>query len=173
MIYVTHDQVEAMTLASRIAVMKGGRIEQIDTPQRVYNAPANMFVAAFLGAPSMNFVHGQLESSGGGWSFVAPTLRADVSGYAFVRPPQPGQAVVLGVRPEDLRLAAPEGAAGQARVVLIEPMGARQIVWLDAQGVSLAVDADADAAPSLGGTIGISLTTQKISLFDAATQDRL
>jgi len=173
MIYVTHDQVEAMTLASRIAVMQNGRIQQIDTPQRVYGTPANKFVAGFLGAPSMNFVDGRLEAANGGWRFVAPTLQADVSGYAFASAPQNGQAAALGVRPEDLRLTAPEGASGQAKVVLVEPMGARQIVWLDAQGVSLAIDTDAGIAPELASVTGFTLASQKVSLFDAATQVRL
>src|ERR1700712_573587 len=108
MIYVTHDQVEAMTLASRIAVMKEGKIQQIDTPSKVYTQPANMFVAGFLGAPSMNFVEGTLQVANEGERtilFVAPTLRIDVSGYPFAKQPVGGERTVLGVRPEHITLS--------------------------------------------------------------------
>jgi multiple sugar transport system ATP-binding protein len=181
MIYVTHDQVEAMTLASRIAVMKSGRIQQIDTPATVYGRPANMFVAGFLGAPSMNFVEGRLEQQDGRWCFVAPALQADLAAYPFAAPPQPGQPAVLGVRPEDIRLAgasapgaAGEGApAGRAIVSLVEPMGASQIVWLDAQGVSMAVETDSAFSPAPDQALDFRVAPGKLSLFDAATQERL
>jgi multiple sugar transport system ATP-binding protein len=174
MIYVTHDQVEAMTLASRIAVMQGGRIQQIDTPQRVYGAPVNMFVAGFLGAPSMNFVEGRLQTEGAGLQFVADAVRADVSGYPFAAAPEPGRPVVLGVRPEHLQVV-PEGAAaaGQARVLLVEPMGSNQIVWLDAQGTSIAIEIDSGTAPAVDQPLRFALEADKLSLFDAQTQARL
>jgi multiple sugar transport system ATP-binding protein len=174
MIYVTHDQVEAMTLASRIAVMKEGKIQQIDTPGNVYSRPANMFVAGFLGAPSMNFVEGTLEVAEGTVLFVAPTLRIDVSDYPFARPPQGGEKTVLGVRPEHITLSpSGEQAVGSALVSLVEPMGANQVVWLDAQGVSLAVDADAQFTPALDRKIGFVIAPAHVSLFDAASQQRL
>jgi multiple sugar transport system ATP-binding protein len=182
MIYVTHDQVEAMTLASRIAVMQGGRIQQIDTPAAVYGRPVNMFVAGFLGAPSMNFFEGRLELRDGRWHFVASALQADLAAYPFAMPPQPGQNVVLGVRPEDVYLAgapAPAGRAdgvpaGRATVSLVEPMGSSQIVWLDAQGVSLAVETDsAFVPPAEHAALDFRLAADKLSLFDAATQLRL
>ncbi len=176
MIYVTHDQVEAMTLASRIAVMKQGKIQQIDTPANVYGKPANMFVAGFLGAPSMNFVEGTLEVAEGTVLFVAPTLRVDVSDYPFAKVPTGGQKAVLGVRPEHMTLTEPgsERACGSALVSLVEPMGASQVVWLDAQGVSLAVDADAQfTAPALDQKVGFTITPSQLSLFDAQSQERL
>src|ERR1700712_1400972 len=144
MIYVTHDQVEAMTLASRIAVMKAGKIQQIDTPAIVYSRPANMFVAGFLGAPSMNFVEGRIECADGKTYLCSPNLCVDVSAYPFVTPPQINLPVALGVRPEHITLSAHgEGVAGGAIVSLVEPMGSNQVVWLDAQGVTLAANADA------------------------------
>ena len=174
MIYVTHDQVEAMTLASRIAVMKDGKIQQIDTPASVYARPVNMFVAGFLGAPSMNFVEGKLECSERGTHFVSPTLSIDVSSYPFFTSPQPGQPAVLGVRPEHIALS-PHGTelAGSAIVSLVEPMGSNQVVWLDAQGVSLAVDADAQFTPALDNRIGFTIAPAHVSLFDLQTQQRL
>ncbi len=174
MIYVTHDQVEAMTLASRIAVMKSGKIQQIDTPAAVYGKPVNMFVAGFLGAPSMNFIEGRLEAAGGGLRFVSNALQLDVSGYRFAASAQAGRAVVLGVRPEHISLSA-EGsqAHGRATVSLVEPMGANQVVWLDAQGLSLAVDADAAYTPEVDHTVSYTLDPAQVSLFDAGTQERL
>jgi len=174
MIYVTHDQVEAMTLASRIAVMKQGKIQQIDTPGNVYARPVNMFVAGFLGAPSMNFVEGRLEAANGGVHFVSPTLRIEVTSYPFAVPPQHGASAVLGVRPEHITLS-PDGthAAGSALVSLVEPMGSNQVVWLDAQGVSLAVDADAQFTPALDRKIGFVIEPAHVSLFDKQTQERL
>ena len=175
MIYVTHDQVEAMTLASRIAVMKDGKIQQIDTPGNVYTRPVNMFVAGFLGAPSMNFVEGTLEVAEGTVLFVAPTLRIDVSDYPFVRKPEGGEHAVLGVRPEHITLS-PDGVnqhVGSAIVSLVEPMGSSQVVWLDAQGVSLAVDVDAQFTPALDRKIGFVIEPQHVSLFDLNTQERL
>ncbi|MBX3604716.1 MAG: ABC transporter ATP-binding protein [Piscinibacter sp.] len=173
MVYVTHDQVEAMTLASRIAVMQGGRIQQIDTPHRVYDAPANMFVAGFLGSPSMNFVQGRLQRGPTGLGFVSDALRVDVSGYAFAAaPPADGAPVVLGVRPEHLELRD-DGAAGRARVSLVEPMGSNQVVWLDATGSSIAVEIDAGHAPAVGQEIGLAVRASAVSLFDPQTQARL
>ena len=174
MIYVTHDQVEAMTLATRIAVMKAGKIQQIDTPAAVYARPVNMFVAGFLGAPSMNFIEGRIECVNGAAHFVSPTLLVDVSAYPFAKPPQNNLPTVLGVRPEHITLSPP-GAdhAGQATVALVEPMGANQVVWLDAQGVSLAVDADAQFVAAPDRRTGFAIAPAHISLFDLQSQVRL
>ncbi len=174
MIYVTHDQVEAMTLASRIAVMKDGKIQQIDSPAGVYGRPVNMFVAGFLGAPSMNFVEGRLERNSGMLHFVSPTLRVDVSAYPFASGVMHEQPAVLGVRPEHITLS-PQGSdpAGHASISLVEPMGANQVVWLDAQGVSLAVDADAQFVPEQDRRIGFAIDATQVSLFDPKTQARL
>ena len=175
MVYVTHDQVEAMTLASRIAVMKKGRIQQIDTPAAIYARPSNMFVAGFLGSPSMNFIEGTLRVQGGGVAFESAALPIDVSAYAFARAPTNGQQAVLGVRPESLALTAPSDvrAAARARVALVEPMGAHQVVWLDAAGVSLSVNLEATAAPVEGSEVGIAVDKNGLSLFDGASQQRL
>jgi multiple sugar transport system ATP-binding protein len=175
MVYVTHDQVEAMTLASRIAVMKSGKIQQIDTPATIYARPSNMFVAGFLGSPSMNFIEGTLRVQGGSVSFDSAALPVDVSRYAFAAKPVQGQAVVLGVRPEAMALVAPADprALARARVALVEPMGAHQVVWLDAGGVSMSVNLESTALPVEGSEIGIAVDVSGLSLFDAGSQQRL
>ena len=174
MVYVTHDQVEAMTMASRIAVMLGGKIQQIDTPAAIYSRPANLFVAGFLGSPSMNFVEGTLQQGGATTRFVSPALTLDMSAYPFKQMPSHGQACVLGVRPESIKLCAVSDASqGQATVNLIEPMGSSQIVWLNAQGSTLSVQLEAQATPAMDSTVGLQMATSELSLFDAQTQERL
>src|SRR6201996_389214 len=103
MIYVTHDQVEAMTLATRMAVMKSGEIQQIGTPAEVYARPANLFVATFLGSPAMNLLNGTLSAHCDSVRFAGAKLELDVSRYPFVAQPEYGKPCVLGVRPEDVR----------------------------------------------------------------------
>jgi multiple sugar transport system ATP-binding protein len=175
MVYVTHDQVEAMTLASRIAVMKSGKIQQIDTPAAVYARPSNMFVAGFLGSPSMNFIEGRLLAEGGVVRFDSAALPLTLGAYPFGQTPAHGQSVVLGVRPESLALCAASDprAAAQAMVSLVEPMGAHQVVWLDAGGVSLSCNLEATATPEEGSRVGLLVDTGALSLFDAASQQRL
>lgn len=174
MVYVTHDQVEAMTLASRIAVMRGGKIQQIDAPAVVYGQPANMYVAGFLGSPSMNFLEGRLQTTGQGVHFVNDTVRLDVSAYAFAQSPLDGQAVVLGIRPEDLSAALqPGGHHLQARVRLVEPMGPNQVLWLQAGAQQLGLTSDSALAAPAGTEVYVTLAAQRISLFNPSTQDRL
>jgi multiple sugar transport system ATP-binding protein len=175
MIHVTHDQIEAMTLATRIAVMRGGKIQQFDTPDCIYAQPSNMFVAGFLGSPSMNFVRGQLRCDGTGVRFESASVNADVSGYNFAQPPLDAQAAVLGIRPEHLRQVASDAAHinTRATVGLIEPMGAYKIGWLDAQGTPLAVQVDPQAPLTSGAVVALGLDTAHLSLFDTASERRL
>jgi multiple sugar transport system ATP-binding protein len=174
MVYVTHDQVEAMTMATRIAVMLGGKIQQIDTPAAIYSCPANLFVAGFLGSPSMNFVEGALHIDAGVTRFVSKALNLDMSAYPFKQAVTSGQRCVLGVRPESIKLcAAADASQGHATVNLIEPMGSSQIVWLDAQGTPLSVQLEAQATPTMDSTVGLQMAPAEVSLFDAQTQERL
>ena len=145
MIYVTHDQVEAMTLATRVAVMRGGRIQQVGTPGEVYARPANMFVAGFLGSPSMNFVEGTAD----------------------------GAAVVLGVRPEHLALHAPGDGRAEAEVTLVEAMGAHEVVWLDMQGHKLAAIAPASGLHQIADRVGVQMDLGRAILFDPVSQERI
>jgi multiple sugar transport system ATP-binding protein len=179
MIHVTHDQIEAMTLATRIAVMRGGKIQQFDTPDRVYAQPSNMFVAGFLGSPSMNFVRGQLRRDAAQVHFESASLNVDVSGYAFAQPPVDAQAAVLGIRPEHLRQVATDVTHtnahinARATVGLIEPMGAYKIGWLDAQGTPLALQVEPQARLTSGAVIALALDTEHVSLFDTTSERRL
>src|SRR5919107_443996 len=100
MIYVTHDQIEAMTLADRIVVMREQKIQQIGSPDEIYRRPANLFVAGFIGSPQMNFVKGRIEAGADGLAFVSGRRRLPLTGYQFSGEPSSGQNVILGVRPE-------------------------------------------------------------------------
>jgi len=175
MIHVTHDQIEAMTLATRIAVMRGGKIQQFDTPDSVYSQPSNMFVAGFLGSPSMNFVRGQLRRDGARLHFESASLRADVSDYAFAQAPVEAQPAVLGIRPEHLRQVAPDAPNPNARatVGLIEPMGAYKVGWLDAQGTPLAIQVEPQIKLTSGSQISLAMEPAHVSLFDASSERRL
>jgi multiple sugar transport system ATP-binding protein len=176
MIYVTHDQVEAMTLASRVAVMREGRIQQIDTPARVYAEPQTMFVAGFLGSPSMNFVHGELQRrDDGSFCFVSPQLTLALPDYRFAgTPPLPGRKVVLGIRHEHIALVRQPGAAeALAEVTLVEPMGAHQVVWLKAGEQAVSVSVAVGEEPELGERVGWRPEAGRVSLFDPETESRL
>ena len=184
MIYVTHDQVEAMTMATRIAVMRNGEIQQIDTPAAIYARPANRFVAGFLGSPSMNFVEGTLQTVDGRLRFQSAALHIDVSQYPFQGASSAsasatdatwnGKRCVLGVRPESIKLCVPaESSQGVATVALIEPMGATQIAWLSSVDTQLAVQLDAQDPLTLDTPVGLQIAPAAVSLFDAESEQRL
>ncbi len=161
MIYVTHDQVEAMTLATRIVVMRGGRIQQVGAPAEVYEKPANLFVAGFLGAPAMNFLHGALDAGG---RFTAGQL-------SIAMPATGARAAVLGIRPEHIAIAP--GAPLSGTVTLVEPMGNHQIVWIDASGRLLSAMVHDNRAFALGEEIRFAVDAARASLFDPQTEQRL
>ena len=175
MIYVTHDQIEAMTLADRIAVMKGGVIQQLDEPQAIYNRPVNRFVAGFIGSPSMNFLEGALESRDGSQIFVADGLDVPVSTYAFDgRGFRPGPAV-LGIRPEHVGLNTGSGwpfSAGAA-VDVVEPMGSDTLVWSKLGRQDMAVRVTSERAPRAGQQVTLGFDPLRASIFDADSGDRL
>jgi len=171
MIYVTHDQVEAMTLATRIVVMHGGQVQQIGAPAAVYERPENLFVAGFLGSPGMNFVQGDLVVEAGAPAFSGPPLAVDLAGYKFKMAPLQQQPVTLGVRPEHVRIGADGDHA--ARVHLVEPMGNHQVVWLDHAGLKFAAVVHEAAIFAAGESVRFSIDRTRVSLFDAATGQRL
>ena len=172
MIYVTHDQVEAMTLAHRVAVMRDGRIQQIGTPSAVYHRPATMFVAGFLGAPSMNFLEGDLAVATTGVTFHGDGVTLPVPADVFDAVPPGARPAVLGVRPEhvELDLTAPDGPA---RVTLVEPMGSHGIVWLAVNGRAVAATVPVGVEPAVGQRVGLRIDPTRVSLFDAGTQRRI
>ncbi len=100
MVYVTHDQIEALTLADRIAVMRGGIIQQLADPKTIYNKPSNLFVAGFIGSPAMTFIEGAITDGPGGKAFRKEGVTVPLAGYDGVVPAANGQPVILGVRPE-------------------------------------------------------------------------
>ncbi|MBY0239306.1 MAG: ABC transporter ATP-binding protein [Burkholderiaceae bacterium] len=171
MIYVTHDQVEAMTLAGRMAVMRGGVIQQYDTPANVYHAPANLFVATFLGTPGINLFRGTLQLQGGSVLFSNEHLRLDVSAYPFRAAPRAGQACVLGIRPEDVVAVNDGPLAG--RLSLVEEMGNHHVLWLDFHGSQVACIFNGQQAPAVDATVGFRLNPERLHLFDAAGEQRL
>ena len=166
MVYVTHDQAEAMTLATRIVVMQGGRIQQIGTPAEVYDTPANRFVAGFLGSPSMNFIDGSVDAQG--------RFSADAVNLALPAASTTAAAagrVTLAARPEHIQID--EHGPLSASVTLIEPMGNHQVVWLDCGGQALSSIVH-DARPlAMGQTVRFAIDASRISLFDPKDGQRL
>jgi multiple sugar transport system ATP-binding protein len=167
MIYVTHDQVEAMTLASRIVVMEKGQVQQIGTPLEVYERPANRFVAGFLGAPAMAFVDGKLDGAG---RFSAGALHVE-PGAGCCAPGAVDRAAVLGVRPEHVAIRA-DGAM-QGTVSLVEPMGNHQVVWIRCGAHTLASLVHDDGAYAPGQDVRFGVDAHRVSLFDPASGNRL
>jgi multiple sugar transport system ATP-binding protein len=174
MIYVTHDQIEAMTLADRIVVMKEQKIQQIGSPTEIYRRPANLFVAGFIGSPQMNFMSGRLEAEAGGGalSFVAGQRRLPLSAYGFQLRPSPGQEVVLGVRPEHLE-PAEAGTWSGFKVDIVEPMGADAVVWLSDGGEPIQVRTAGNRSINPGERLALHVDPHQVSLFEAESGDRL
>jgi len=175
MVYVTHDQVEAMTLASRIVVMEQGSIQQIGTPAEVYARPANRFVAGFLGAPPMGFVDGELDAWG---RFVADGI-ALLPAPGCCAPNQHGRRALLGVRPEHVAIGqGPQGLPGpqcpfRGEVSLVEPMGNHQVVWLRCGAQTLAALEHDGRTFAPGQQVDFAIDAARVSLFDPASGVRL
>ncbi len=172
MIYVTHDQIEALTLADRIAVMHGGMIQQLADPKTIYHKPANKFVAGFVGSPKMNFFDGKIESDAGEPVFVADGLRQPLNGYQFTNDVQPGMPAELGVRPEHIRV---NGAAGGSSVTvdLVEPMGAETVIWGSMAGKTIGMRLDGETDITADQRLDVSLVQDRVNLFAPETGVRL
>ena len=164
-LFVTHDQVEAMTLAQRMIVMNAGRMEQIGTPEAVYQRPATTFVAGFIGSPPMNLLRGQANGS-----------RFSVAGHHLNLPaaaPRAGD-LILGLRPEhaELRAAGPQGWPLQ--VEMVEMLGAERLVYARLGESMFTVRVDATLAPpSVGETLSVLMKPEHLHWFDSATQQRV
>ena len=175
MIYVTHDQIEAMTLADRIAVMKGGVIQQLDHPQEIYKRPVNRYVAGFLGSPGMNFLEGEIVLRDGAPAFVASGIDIPLDRYAFgPAGPKPGK-VAFGMRPEHIAVNTgsdwPFGA--EVTVEVVEPMGSNSLLWTRVGGQSLTMLQTSERLPSVGDRVSIGFDPINASIFDAGTGERL
>ena len=175
MIYVTHDQVEAMTLADRIAVMRVGVIQQIGSPDEIYERPVNLFVAGFLGSPTMNTLKGRLAQRDGKLVFESAAAVIDVQGYPFMQPPEAGREVVLGVRPEQLQITSGPSATAPitGTVSLVEPLGPNKFVWFELAGATLSAVAEAQWHGDVGDSVSFGLDIARASIFDAKSEARL
>jgi multiple sugar transport system ATP-binding protein len=176
MIYVTHDQIEALTLADRIAVMKDHVIQQLGPPQEIYLTPRNRFVASFVGSPAMNFIEGTIVSEQARPVFRAPGIAVALDGYAFDAPPGDNRPATLGIRPEHICLAdkLAEGAqAFTADIEMVEPMGSDALAWTRLGTAPLSVRLPGDAAARVGDPITFGIPGGKANLFDATSGRRL
>jgi multiple sugar transport system ATP-binding protein len=164
-VYVTHDQIEAMTMADVIVILKDGRVEQIGGPLAVYDRPANLFVAEFVGSPGINLLHGEVSSDNG-----APVIRS--GGIALPLPAnaavKPGQKIVYGIRPEHLR-PSNNGAGIAAKVIVVEPTGAEIHIYADLSGQELCAVTQDRLALSPGADVQLVPMLDRVHLFDQLT----
>jgi ABC-type sugar transport system ATPase subunit len=175
-IYVTHDQVEAMTLGDRIVVLADGRIQQIGRPIDLYRAPINRFVAGFIGTPPMNFVDGRLREENGLVFFTVGSISVEVS-RDKIETRRAADSLTLGIRPEDLILTAPgvasegRGPTGDAftgRVVLVERLGATSHVHFDVEGSGrMMASVVNDRLPEVGEPISVRVSPERVHLFES------
>lgn len=178
MIYVTHDQTEAMTMADRIVLMKDGYVQQIASPLEIYSQPANMFVAGFIGSPAMNFFEGVVQERRGSLIFTGGgvTLSLPLPWRSLLKSRR-GQSVVLGIRPEDLSRS--KGTAGngtlRARVEIVEPMGNELFVYFTTQGSGTQHIARIDTSwqPEVGRKVSFEMNLRKVHFFDRTTGEAL
>ena len=168
-IYVTHDQVEAMTLGDRIVVLANGRIQQVGRPIELYRSPLNRFVAGFIGTPPMNFIDGRVESEDGRAAFVAEGFRVELPAE---RLGAATEARTLGIRPEDLKIVAGTGAIADGpaavltgRVVLVERLGGTSHIHCDVGPHRLLVSVSGDPLPDVGDVIGVQVPAVRVHLF--------
>ncbi|WP_415233976.1 ABC transporter ATP-binding protein [Pseudorhodobacter sp.] len=155
-IFVTHDQVEAMTMADRIVIMKDGHIQQVGTPAEVFHQPANIFVAQFIGAPSMNLLAGRVVAQG-----------LEVAGRHIARKTgrEIGAAITVGIRPDDLRVGDGPGSF-EGRVSVLEPLGAETLAYVDIGGQEVIARADGRSPPALGAVVQLLVAPENLHLFD-------
>ncbi|MGH7605079.1 MAG: ABC transporter ATP-binding protein [Gemmatimonadaceae bacterium] len=178
MIYVTHDQVEAMTLGDRIVVMNKGHVMQIDTPLNLYQRPQNRFVAGFIGNPAMNFVDGIVEgggpsrfvADGGDWTINLPQAVAAKLGIVK------GRAITMGIRPEDVSVST--GAVSSvltltARLDLVESLGNETFIYASAGKHDVTARVSPTALPAIGSRIVLAFDMEKAHFFDAGTGGRV
>ena len=177
-IYVTHDQTEAMTLGTRIVVMKDGVVQQVDTPQHLYEQPGNLFVAGFMGSPQMNFLDAQIAEKGGDliakvgeYDIVIPAAKAKVlkdGGYV-------GKTVVLGIRPEDIHdsqmfIEASSSVPMTFTVKVYELLGAEVFLYFDVNGTQVTARVDPRTNSKTGDTIKFAFDMEKSHFFDKETE---
>jgi len=159
-IFVTHDQVEAMTMADRIVIMKDGHIQQVGTPAEVYHKPANTFVARFIGAPSMNMLSGHVSDG---------KLHVEAGGALDLGLDLPnGKGITLGVRPEDLQ-PGDGPALVRGPVTVREPLGHETLIYVGVEGQEIIAKADGRSPPAVGAEVTLTAVPENLHLFDSAT----
>jgi multiple sugar transport system ATP-binding protein len=177
MIYVTHDQIEALTLADRIAVMKGGEIQQLDDPTTIYNRPRNLYVASFIGSPSMNFIQSEIVTKGKTAVLKVAGGDIDLTDYSSIAPITANSKAIFGARPEHIKINGRDekgmSKPFDAVVELVEPMGSDTLVWLKFGGQTISARVESsehfkpDEAVKLRFRVGLA------SVFDEASGDRI
>ncbi|MTI18044.1 ABC transporter ATP-binding protein [Rhodobacteraceae bacterium RKSG542] len=175
MIYVTHDQVEAMTLADRIAIMRGGVIQQLADPYTIYNHPVNKYVAGFIGSPSMNFLDGMF-GGGDAPTFKSTGLDIQLGRYGFKDGSSDQAPIYLGIRPEHVQAGEASRELPFTRdinVEVVEPMGSDTLIWTSLEGQPFHFRMDGQAQVDVGETLQIGFDPAKASLFDKASEIRL
>jgi multiple sugar transport system ATP-binding protein len=176
-VYVTHDQVEAMTLGDRVVVMRGGLVQQVGEPLELYNTPVNRFVAGFIGSPAMNFASVQVTNGAGG-------LRAGNTGLAIDVPAEigarlaayAGQDVILGVRPEDLEIANgsdPPGLCFEAMVEVVERLGAESLLDLQVGGQTMVAAVEPNIRAKRGDKLRFALRPDRLHFFDTGSEEAI
>ena len=175
-IYVTHDQVEAMTMADRVALMHKGKLQQVATPEALYEEPASAFVAGFIGSPKINLVPGQVQTGQSGMLVSCLSCQIPVNGSTGkMLSDTPGRSLLVGFRPEEIRLARPDGSlpvvAGTVEV--IEPLGPETHVVVRVGAETLTCKFPARSGLSIGSEIRLELDVAQMKLFDATSGDRL
>jgi multiple sugar transport system ATP-binding protein len=173
MIYVTHDQVEAMTLGHRIVVMNAGEIQQIDAPMRLYEKPANVFVAGFLGSPAMNFFRADVDAAGSRIMIGETPLQLPQAIVPALAK-EAGSAMLVGVRPEDLVLAdAADANAIAATLEVVEPVGNEMFLNLRRGDQTIVMRVPPQALPQTGQALRIAIKPDRVHLFDAKSGRRI
>lgn len=176
-IYVTHDQTEAMTLGTRIVVMKDGIVQQVASPTVLYNKPDNIFVAGFIGSPQMNFINARFDGNNliaGGTSFEIPTEKVDVlreKGYT-------GKTVIMGVRPENVYDAKAESLCKltspfDAKITVFELLGSEVQLYFDFAGASMSAKVGQSSRAAVGDVMSFAFDTDKIHVFDKETEQAI
>jgi multiple sugar transport system ATP-binding protein len=180
MVYVTHDQVEAMTMGDRIVVMLDGEIMQVAPPLELYNRPANRFVAGFIGSPPMNLIDGRLEPGEGTLHFhdASGALRLRIPGeHAKSLAAHAGKPVTCGIRPEHFHSRSDsqrdEGASMDAVVEVVEPMGAETFLYVNLGSSSITARVESDARPEVGKPYRLNVALEKLHFFDAQSGEAL
>jgi multiple sugar transport system ATP-binding protein len=172
MIYVTHDQIEAMTLADRIAIMKEGKIMQLASPNEIYNRPKNLYVADFIGSPSMNFLSGKIKSK----KFVVGDLKIPLDTYQFEDGPPADKPAIIGLRPEHLSTGdnlASARVRTKVKVELVEPMGSDTLIYSQIENTPVHIRMEGQTQVKMGDVVEVGISPERASLFDQTTEERL